>query len=131
MLEVFGDHDPTRHVEEAKERWGDTDAYRESHRRASSYTKDDWVRIKAEGDDIPARFAAAMASGQPTDSPAAAEAAVAHREHITRWFYDLTPEAHQGLAQMYVTDPRFTRTYDDVAPGLAQYVCDAILALYR
>src|SRR4051794_169818 len=47
MLEVFGDHDPTRHGEEAKERWGDTDAYRESHRRASSYTKDDWVRIKA------------------------------------------------------------------------------------
>jgi hypothetical protein len=29
---------------------------------------------------------------------------------------------------MYLTDPRFTRTYEDVAPGLAQYVRDAIHA---
>jgi hypothetical protein len=32
---------------------------------------------------------------------------------------------------MYVADPRFTATYDDLAPGLAQYVSEAILALYR
>ena len=35
---------------------------------------------------------------------------------------------HRGLAEMYVTDPRFTAAYDDVAPGLARYVRDAILA---
>jgi hypothetical protein len=29
---------------------------------------------------------------------------------------------------MYVADPRFTATYDDVAPGLAVYVRDAIAA---
>jgi hypothetical protein len=72
-----------------------------------------------------------MQAGQPADSPEAAAAAVAHREHISRWFYEVTPEVHQGLAQMYVADPRFTATYDDLAPGLAQYVSEAILALYR
>ena len=56
---------------------------------------------------------------------------MAHREHISRWFYDVTPEVHQGLAEMYVADPRFAKTYDDVAPGLAAYVSAAILALYR
>lgn len=131
MLEVFGEHDPTEHVEEAKRRWGDTDASRESHRRASSYGKDQWLQIRREGDEIPAAFAAAMGAGLPVDSPKAAAAAVAHREHISRWFYDVTPEVHQGLAQMYVTDERFTKTYDDVAPGLAAYVSEAILALYR
>lgn len=32
MFEVFGDFDPTEYAEEVKERWGDTDAYRESQR---------------------------------------------------------------------------------------------------
>jgi DNA-binding transcriptional MerR regulator len=131
MLEVFGEHDPTEHVEEAKQRWGDTDGYREAHRRTSSYGKDEWLQIRREGDEIPAKFAAAMQAGHPADSAEAAAAAVAHREHISRWFYEVTPEVHQGLAQMYVADPRFTATYDDVAPGLAQYVSEAILALYR
>jgi hypothetical protein len=29
---------------------------------------------------------------------------------------------------MYVSDERFTRTYDEVAPGLAQWLRDAIHA---
>ena len=52
MFEVFGDFDPAQYEIEVKERWGDTDAYRESARRTSRYTKDDWKRIKAEGDDV-------------------------------------------------------------------------------
>ena len=29
---------------------------------------------------------------------------------------------------MYIADPRFTKTYDDLEPGLAAYVRDAIHA---
>ena len=131
LLEVFGDHDPTGHVAEAEQRWGDTDAYRESHRRASSYTKQDWLDIKREGEQVNAAFVAALDAGLPPDSPEAAAAATAHRAHITSRFYEVSDEMHQGLAQMYVADDRFMRSYDDQRPGLAQYVCDAILALYR
>ena len=110
MLEVFGEHDPTEHVEEAKQRWGDTDGYREAHRRTSSYGKEEWLQIRREGDEIPAQFAAAMQAGHPADSPAAAAAAVAHREHISRWFYDVTPEVHQGWRRC--TSP--TQVHGDV-----------------
>jgi len=48
-LEVFGDFDPDEHAVEVEQRWGDTDAYRQSQRRVSRYTKADWGRIKAEG----------------------------------------------------------------------------------
>jgi DNA-binding transcriptional MerR regulator len=130
MLEVFGDHDPTEHAEEARQRWGGTDAYQESHRRVSTYTKDDWLQIRREGDEVPQAFAAALRAGLPADSPEALAAARAQREHISRWFYEVTPEVHQGLAQMYVADERFAQNYDAVEPGLAQYVSDAILALY-
>lgn len=130
MFEAFGDFDPTEHAEEADQRWGDTDSYRESARRTSTYTKDDWVRMRQEMDQVNTDFAAAMAEGRPADSAAARTVATAHREHISRWFYDVTPEIHQGLAEMYVADPRFTATYDAVAPGRATYLHDAVLALY-
>ena len=56
------------------------------------------------------------------------DAAERHRRHIDDRFYDLTPEFHRTLGDMYVADPRFTATYDDQEPGLAQYVRDAIHA---
>ena len=51
-----------------------------------------------------------------------------HRQQITRRFYDCGYDLHRGLADMYVEDPRFTATYEQVAPGLARYLRDAIHA---
>ena len=127
-LEVFGDFDPQEHAAEVEEDWGDTDAYRESARRSASYTKADWERMKAEAAEATGRIVAAMTAGLPADSGEAMDGAEAHRQHISRWFYDCTYEIHAGLAEMYLADPRFTATYEDIAPGLARYVHDAIKA---
>lgn len=127
-LEVFGSFDPEAHAEEARERWGSTDAYRESARRTRGYTKADWQRIGAEGGAVEARFAAAMAAGLPPDSAEAMAAAEAHRVHIDRSFYPCSHEMQAGLAELYVSDDRFRAHYDAVAPGLAAYVHDAIVA---
>ena len=54
--------------------------------------------------------------------------AEAHRQHISRWFYDCGYDMHRGLAEMYISDPRYSATYDEVEPGLAQSVHDAIFA---
>ncbi len=57
MFEVFGDVDPAE--QEAEERWGDTDAYRGSARRARRNSRDDWARYKSESDAVTdARFTA-------------------------------------------------------------------------
>jgi MerR family transcriptional regulator, thiopeptide resistance regulator len=127
-FEVFGDHDPDQYAGEARDRWGGTDAYRQSAQRTARYGKDDWVRIKAEGDAVTQRFADLFSAGVAPDAPEAAAAAREHREHISRWFYDCSPEMQRGLAEMYIADDRFRRTYDDRAPGLAQWVHDAILS---
>jgi MerR family transcriptional regulator, thiopeptide resistance regulator len=128
MFEVFGDDDPTDHAVEAEQRWGETDGYRESARRTSTYTKQDWLRIRAEADAITQSFAAALRGGRPADSAEAIAAARAHRAYITRTYYELTAEMHRGLGEMYVADERFAKTYDDAAAGLAGYVRDAIAA---
>ena len=62
-------------------------------------------------------FQAAMADGEPATSERAMDAAEQHRLHIHRRFYDLTPEFHRGLGDMYLADPRFTKTYEDIRPG--------------
>lgn len=127
-LEVFGEHDPGQYADEARERWGQTDAYRESHRRTSGYTKEDWQRLGAESEAIEQELAECLALGLPADAPRARAAAERHRLHIDTWFYPCSSEMHVGLADMYVADPRFTAHYDDRAPGLAEYVRDAVYA---
>lgn len=127
-LEVFGDIDPAQYADEARERWGDTDAFRESARKTKSYGKQDWLTIKAESERITQAFAAAQASGAAPDSAAAIDVAERHRQLMSRWFYDCPPQAHRGLGDMYVADERFAATYDRVAPGLSGYIRDAIRA---
>ncbi|MEH0824065.1 MULTISPECIES: MerR family transcriptional regulator [unclassified Micromonospora] len=127
-FEVFGDFDPDAHAEEAEQRWGGTDAYRESTRRAAAHTKEDWLRIKAENEDWGRRFVEVMASGAPADSPEAMALAEEHRQSISRWFYDCSYEIHTGLADMYLADPRFTAYYEKIAPGMAAYLSEAIHA---
>jgi hypothetical protein len=56
------------------------------------------------------------------------DAAEAARMQIHTRFYDCSPTFHRDLGDMYVADPRFTKTYEDQATGLAQYVRDAIHA---
>lgn len=128
LREVFGDDDPTAHAEEARERWGETDAYRQSHARTSSYSKDDWLAVTAEGEDVERRFADALAAGLPADDPSVTAIAEDHRQHISRRFYDCSREMHGSLADTYVVDERFTAHYERRAVGLAQYVHDAVKA---
>ena len=126
--EVFGDHDPEQHAEEAEQRWGGTEAYRQSQQRTAAYTKHDWEEIKAEAEGITTRFADLFREGVAPDSAEAMDLAEAHRQHITRRFYDCTPEIHRGLGEMYVADPRFAANYESVVEGLSQYIRDAIEA---
>lgn len=125
-FEVFGDKDPEAHAEEAERRWGGTEAYAESQRRAARYTKDDWQRMQAEVASWGERYDALMAAGEPPAGERAMDMAEEHRQHITTWFYVCSYETHQGLAGMYVSDARFKEFYDSVRPGLAEHLRDAI-----
>ena len=128
MKEIIGDGFEDEYQAEAQERWGETDAWKQSAARTRFYTPADWERIKAESEAVNDAFVAALTAGKPATSPEAMAAAEAHRVQIETWFYDLTHDFHRGLGDMYVADPRFTKTYEDIAPGLAAYVKDAIHA---
>jgi MerR family transcriptional regulator, thiopeptide resistance regulator len=124
-FEVFGDFRPEDHAEEAERRWGESDSFKESNRRVSKYTKQDWLTLKAEAEEVQNRLAAAFEGGLAPDSGEAMDAAEAHRQHISHWFYECTYEIHRGLTDMYVSDERFRSNYDTQAPGLAAYIKEA------
>jgi DNA-binding transcriptional MerR regulator len=128
MFEVFGDFDPAEYEDEVKGRWGETDAYKESARRTSRYTKADWQRFKDESERIGLDTARLMDEGVPPTDARAMDLAEQARLQIDKWFYPCSREMHGGLAEMYIADPRFTATYEKTHEGMAQYWHDAILA---
>ncbi len=128
---MFRDFDPAHYEDEARERWGDADAYRESARRTAAYGEAEWTEIRSEAERIVEEFAKLMRDGEPATGERAQAVAERHRQHITRWFYPVSTQMHRGLAEMYVADPRFAAGYEKVAPGLAAYVRDAVLANAR
>ena len=114
--------------EEAKARWGETPAYKQSQERLATYSSEDIEEAAKEMHAATLQVLAAIQRGLPADSEAAIAGAEAHRQVITKWWYDCTFEIHTGLAEMYLADERFRKNYEDQAEGLAQYLRDAIFA---
>ena len=124
----MNDFDQGQYQAEAQERWGGTDAYKESARRTKKYTPDDWTTLKGQQEAIEAGLAAAMAAGEAPDGERATDLAEEARLHIDRWFYPCSHAMHSGLADMYTADERFKANYEKRAEGLADYVSAAIKA---
>lgn len=127
-FEIWGNFNPDDYAEEVEERWGGTEACKESQRRTARYGKDDWLAIKAEAEDIYRRLVEAMRAGEPPEGDTAMGLVEEHRQHINRWFYDCGYGIHSGLGDMCVGDPRFATTYEEMAEGLATYMRAAIHA---
>lgn len=125
---MFDGFDPAEHEQEAEERWGNTDAYKESQRRVKSYGPREWQQIKDEAAAINTRLLELMREGAPPTDPRVQAAVEDHRLHISKWFYDCSKEIHRGLGAMYVADERFTKNLDKAGPGFAKYLSDAIAA---
>lgn len=111
---------------EARERWGNTDAYREHEQKTKNYTKEKWTEINDGLIAIFAEFAACKNSGASADS-AEAQALVAKLQgHITANYYTCTNEILAGLGKMYIADERFKKNIDKYGDGTAQFASQAM-----
>ena len=111
---------------EARERWGDTSAYREHEQKRKNYTKEKWTEANDSLMAIFAEFAECKKSGACADS-AEAQALVAKLQaHITANYYTCTDEIRAGLGQMYVADERFKKNIDKYGEGTAEFATEGI-----
>ena len=111
---------------EVKERWGETDAYKEHAEKTAGYTKDKWQQVNDGLYAVLAKFAECMDNGHSADSLEAQALVKELQTHITENYYTCTNEILAGLGRMYVADERFKTNIDKHAAGTAAYVNQAI-----
>jgi len=112
---------------EVTQRWGETQEFLQSKSRTSKYTQADFAASKIDQEAATELFVYAFGNSLAIDSEKVQEAVVAHRDAISKWFYDCSIDMQKNLAQMYISDPRFKKYYEGRVTGLAQYVHDAIM----
>ena len=128
MADLFNGFNPAQYEEEARQRWGTTDAFAESQKRTARYTPDDWKALQSEQAALYNAANAALQAGTPASSTEAMDIAERHRLSIDRWFYPCSHEMHRGLASMYESDERFRQSLDQHGTGLAAFLAKAIRA---
>jgi DNA-binding transcriptional MerR regulator len=121
----FSNEEAVAYAKEAKERWGHTDAYKESQRRTKKFTKDDWAAVQAETDSILTEIVRNMDKGPSSPE---VQAQIARHYAALRRFYEPNLEMYRGLAHMYVDDPRFAAFYEKYHADLPVFMRDAMLA---
>ena len=111
---------------EARERWGNTVAYREHEQKTKNYTKEKWAEANDGLMAIFAEFAACKQSGAGVDSNEAQAIVAKLQAHITANYYTCTDEILAGLGKMYIADERFKKNIDKYGEGTAEFAADAI-----
>ena len=115
-----------KYKNEARERWGDTDAYLEHEKKTKNYTKEKWAEINDGLMAMFAEFAECKNAGLATNAPEVQSLVVKLQEYITQSYYTCTNEILAGLGQMYVADERFKKNIDKYGEGTAEFVAEAI-----
>lgn len=117
-----------KYAQEVKDRWGQTDAYRESQARAAGRSAREQDDINASMDSLMAEFAQAINSGASPSDDNVQKLVGRWQEFISLHYYTCTREILAGLGQMYAADERFRANIDRHGEGTAQFMSDAIRA---
>jgi DNA-binding transcriptional MerR regulator len=128
MEDLFEGFNPSEYEDEARTRWGTSDAFADAEKRTRRYSPDDWKAIKAEQAAIYEAAHAALKAGHNPSDTAVMDIAERHRLSIDRWFYRCSHRMHHGLASMYESDDRFRQSIDRHGEGLTSFLADAIRA---
>ncbi|MFA5006289.1 MAG: MerR family transcriptional regulator [Candidatus Izemoplasmatales bacterium] len=99
----------------------------EANARYEGMDRDTYAKMDAMSADVIRLLLAAMDDGD-VRSDAARRLVRLHRDWLMLFWTSYSPEAHKGLADAYVDDPRFAAYYDRHRPGAAVFLRDAIKA---
>lgn len=125
LYDGFSHEESEKYAEEVQQRWGNTDAYKQSQERVKKLTREDWTRMNVETDSILNEIVSNMSKG-----PASIEVQtqIARHYNSLRAFYEPNLELYRGLADMYVADSRFAAYYERYHADLPTFMSDAMHA---
>ncbi|MBQ4645649.1 MAG: MerR family transcriptional regulator [Clostridia bacterium] len=126
VMNAFDNNEFEKYKQEAQEKWGNTDAYKEYADKTKNYSKSTWQNMTDGLNDIIAEFSVCMKNGNKPDSDEAQSLVKMLQNHITETCYTCTKEILAGLGQMYVYDERFKNNIDKNGDGTAEFISNAI-----
>ncbi|MDR2492979.1 MAG: MerR family transcriptional regulator [Coriobacteriales bacterium] len=113
---------------EARARYGDAEVDA-SNARVAGMTQEQHAHMEQLTARLHEALKAAYDQGAGDPQGARAkELCELHKQWLCIFWERYSPEAHRGVTQMYVDDPRFTAYYDALAPGSAVFLRDAVHA---
>ena len=116
-----------KHYEtEARERYGNTVAYREHEQKTKNYTKEKWAEANDGLMTIFAEFATLKNDRFAANSPEVQSLVGKLQDFITQNYYTCTDEILAGLGKMYVADERFKKNIDKYGEGTAEFAAEGI-----
>ena len=123
MFTGFSEEQQKEYFKEAEQMY-DPKLVRQSQRRWENYTQQQKDDIRAQGEAIHLAILEAMDKG--ADSAEVQQQVGALHRHFVTSYYDCTYEIFRGLGQMWVQDPRFKAVYEQIKPGFAEFLREAV-----
>jgi DNA-binding transcriptional MerR regulator len=118
------DDNEEKYGKEVREKYGD-ETVNKSNQKVKGMSQEEYDEAMQLANEVLDTLQAAFQTGDPAGE-LAQKAADLHRRWLSHWWDTYTKEAHAGVAQMYVDDPRFTAYYDERQPGMAEFLRDAV-----
>lgn len=115
-----------KYAAEAKEKWGDTAAYKEF--AAKNHTREQQNEAFSGMERLISEFAECKNGGASSNSEKAQALVKKWQDFITDNFYTCTKEILSGLGEMYAADERFAANIDKHGVGTAEFMRKAIRA---
>lgn len=123
MFSGFSDADIQKYKDEAKKRWGDTQAWKQSEARTKHWTNQDYKQEAERVREFTKILADNMLKGYTSDE---FQRLIDQHYQSIQKDYDCPLDMYKSLGELYVQDPKFTKYYDSVRPGLAEFMREAI-----
>ncbi|SHI07684.1 MerR family transcriptional regulator [Desulfosporosinus lacus] len=118
------DDNEAKYGKEIREKYGD-ETVNKSNQKMNGMSQEKYDEMTKLAAEVNETLYAAFKTGDPAGE-LAQKIAVLHRQWLCYSWDSYSKEAHAGLAQMYVDDPRFMAYYDEKQPGAAEFLRDAI-----
>ena len=118
------DDNELKYGDEVRMKYGN-EAVDSSNVKIKKMTKDQYAEAEQLSRELNETLRAAFEQGNP-QSELAKKVFELHKRWLCFYCDEYSKEAHMGVAQMYVDDPRFSAYYDRIAPGCALFLRDTV-----
>lgn len=125
FIQKLVDDNEQQYGKEIREKYGD-DVIDRSNAKVKGMTKEQYAEVERLSLEVNETLKAAFEQGDPAGE-LAQKVCELHKKWLCYFWDHYSKEAHTGVTQMYVDDPRFTAYYDKIAVGAAAFLRDAVL----